>query len=229
MKKIIFKFINLFIRLFVYLGFIDKSKILILQPSVTDVKNLSGYVYKYSYLNSNYALSNSFLVFSNPTIAIYTLILFCITYRTFDIKCCIVGYVDKNGEFYKFRDVNYLDFFSVSLAYHDYKRKYGDVTDVPFSQIEAAVVQLIFVYLDFSLGQVFDMDKDKFITDTVEKYNITSFKNQDIIDKYLEHIKKHIPKSDIKSFENKEVNDDTVSSDVIDYSDIIKENFGIKE
>lgn len=187
MKKII----SILISILVYFKLIDKSKILLPFPSSDEVKNLSGYVYSYSIGNSKKALSNSYLIFSNPTLAIYTLLLFCITYKTPDVKCSIVGYSDIDGNLKTFKSVNYLDYFGIVRAYDDYKRYYSDISDVPFSEIENACVQFIYNFLDgfieFDVDNINDLTDDdiKLMNSVISKYNFTTYSNSDVYDKYI--------------------------------------------
>lgn len=187
MKKII----NLLLKIAVHFNLIRKFEYFIPVTEIKDSKNFAGYVYSYTTPLSKNALSGSYFIFANPTYAILTLILMCATYLSFDIKCYIVGYCDKDGNLYTFENQLYLSYENIPLAYNDYKRNFGDSSDVPFDKIEQAAIDLIYrIIFHLNTSGLDGLPHDR-IKGIIAKNNITSYSNDEIFEKIETKIKEN--------------------------------------
>lgn len=127
--------------------------------------------YIYAYVNSDTGtlLPNTHLfLFKNVTLAIYTLYLFCITHMHTKIKLICLGSI-YNNEYILNSRVDLCDYFSGLKYYNDYKLNYGDVSDIPFKQVEDVVIQFLI-----------KMCNNNDIDDIVSKYNITTMSNDEL-------------------------------------------------
>lgn len=186
MKKII----NLLLKIAVHFNLIKKFEYFIPVTEIKDPKNFAGYVYSFSTPLSKNALSGSYFIFANPTYAMLTLILMCATYLSFDIRCHIVGYTDKDGNLYTFKNQQYLNYINIPLAYDDYKRNFGDSTDVPFDKLEQASVDLLYRFIfNLSNNGSDSLNHDK-VKSIIAKNNITSYSNDELFNKILSKIDK---------------------------------------
>lgn len=185
MKKII----NLLLKLAIHFNLIKKFEYFIPVTEIKDPKNFAGYVYSYTMPVSKNALSGSYFIFTNPTYAILTLILMCATYLTFNIKCYVVGYCDKDGNLFTFKNQEYLTYDKIPLAYDDYKRNFGDASDVPFDKIEQASIDLLYRVLLRLDNDMPDGISEAYCKDIIYRNNITSYSNDDLFERVYTRLK----------------------------------------
>lgn len=197
MKKII----KLLLTVAVHFDLIKKFEYFIPVTEIKDPKNFAGYVYSFSTPLSKNALSGSYFIFANPTYAMLTLILMCSTYLSFDIRCYIVGYTDKDGNLYTFKNQQYLNYINIPLAYDDYKRNFGDSTDVPFDKLEQASIDLLYRFiLNLNNSGLDGINHDR-IKAIIAKNNITSYSNDELFEKISSKIDEFNKKEGVENNE----------------------------
>lgn len=179
MKRVI----KLLLKIAVHFNLIKKFEYFIPVTEIKDPKNFAGYVYSFTTPLSKNALSGSYFIFANPTYSMLTLILMCATYLSFDIRCYIVGYTDKDGNLYTFENQQYLNYINIPLAYDDYKRNFGDSSDVPFDKLEQASIDLLYRFiLNLNNSGLDGINHDR-IKAIIAKNNITSYSNDELFEK----------------------------------------------
>lgn len=169
---------KLLIKLFCLLGLINPSQVFLPYKSeFSDNKDVK-YLFAFYFKGSKQIIPNTnIFIFYNITFAIYSLYLYCITYCRYDIELYCVGTVNSKGILNTNIIPNYIcSYHDGLIKYDDYKRHFGDSSDIPFNKIEDVIIEFIIRYVIQKNNIV---EKPNYSDDSIKKtftdLNITSY------------------------------------------------------